>query len=43
MFQKSIGVDISESINDIEAVKESASTETKPKAELKKELKTEKK
>jgi len=36
-IKKNIGVDISESINEIEAVKESASSETKSKAEPKKE------
>ena len=36
-IKKNIGVDISESINEIEAVKESTSIETKPKAEPKKE------
>jgi len=47
-IKKSIGVDISESINEIEPAKESDSIETKPKEvpkkeTLKKELKTEKK
>ena len=36
-IKKSIGVDVSESINEIEVVKESAGIETKPKAEPKKE------
>jgi len=41
-IKKSIGVDISESINEIEPVKESDNIETKPKEEPKKEiLKTE--
>ena len=43
-IKKNIGIDISESINEVETVKETTATENKPKAELKKEeLKTEKK
>ena len=43
-IKKNIGIDISESINEVETVKETTATENKPKAQLKKlELKTEKK
>ena len=43
-LKKSVGVDVSEKIGEIETVKETSTSENKPKAELKKEeLKTEKK
>ena len=43
-IKKSIGLDVSEKISEIETVKETAVTENKQKIELKKEeLKTEKK
>ena len=43
-IKKSIGIDVSEQVDEIEAIKETAVTENKPKVELKKkELKTEKK